>query len=314
MKKKQRRNDLIGFMHELISHLHAEGRYGTAHVYRSTLRRIIEFEGGRKEIPLTNVTTCWLNAFQNYLLSRGAGSNTISTYIRMLRATYNRAVQKGMAPYIPFLFNKVHTGVERGKSRALSVEMMRRIMKPDRELPPELEDARSLFVLLFMLRGLCFVDLFFLQRNNLQGNVLRYRRHKTGRSLRIEAGPEAMEIIDKHAGGAAGSERLFTLSGTAKGMEYHRYQSALRTFNKRLKQLSRHLELGVNLSTYCARHSWATIANFCHYDKTLICNAMGHSSLKVTETYFQEFRDEEINRMNRGIISYIMQGERKIIA
>ncbi|TYK38244.1 recombinase, partial [Bacteroides pyogenes] len=88
MKKKQRRNDLIGFMHELISHLHAEGRYGTAHVYRSTLRRIIEFEGGRKEIPLTNVTTCWLNAFQNYLLSRGAGSNTISTYIRMLRATY----------------------------------------------------------------------------------------------------------------------------------------------------------------------------------------------------------------------------------
>ena len=91
-------------------------------------------------------------------------------------------------------------------------------------------------------------------------------------------------------------------------------QSALRTFNKRLKQLSRHLELGVNLSTYCARHSWATIANFCHYDKTLICNAMGHSSLKVTETYFQEFRDEEINRMNRGIISYIMQGERKIRA
>src|SRR3712207_8543480 len=79
MKKKQRRDDLIGFMHELISHLHAEGRYGTAHVYRSTLRRIIEFEGGRKEIPLTNVTTCWLNAFQNYLLSRGAGSNTIST-------------------------------------------------------------------------------------------------------------------------------------------------------------------------------------------------------------------------------------------
>ncbi|SUV34855.1 tyrosine-type recombinase/integrase [Bacteroides pyogenes] len=314
MKKKQRRNDLIGFMHELISHLHAEGRYGTAHVYRSTLRRIIEFEGGRKEIPLTNVTTCWLNAFQNYLLSRGAGSNTISTYIRMLRATYNRAVQKGMAPYIPFLFNKVHTGVERGKSRALSVEMMRRIMKPDRELPPELEDARSLFVLLFMLRGLCFVDLFFLRRNDLQGSTLRYRRHKTGRPLRVEAGPEAMKIIGKYATKATENQRLFSLTSSAEGMEYRLYQCALRTFNKRLKQLSLHLELGVNLSTYCARHSWATIANFCHYDKALISNAMGHSSLKVTETYFQDFRDEEIDRMNQGVISHVIHGSWGITA
>ncbi len=301
MKEK----DLFGFMNTVIRQLEDEGRYGTAHVYRSTLNRIREFEGGRAFFPLRSLTRMWLKALESHLYRQGKSFNTISTYMRMLRAVYNRATAQHCIPFDPLLFRRMHTGTRPGCSRALSTDTIHCILNPQTELPKDLEAVRRCFVLLFLLRGLCFVDLAYMRPADLQSNRIFYSRRKTGRPLCIDVEPEASDILREYVSRETGSPYLFPFVRAQGKESYRQYQSALRLFNRQLKRLSEFLGLEVKLSSYCARHSWATIANFRHYDKSMISNAMGHSSVKVTETYFRRYDDEEIARMNREIILYV---------
>ena len=301
MKKK----NLMEFMKRVIAGFVKEGRPGTAHVYQSTYNRILDFMGGRP-MDFAELTPSWLKAFQNYLLSRQLQWNSISTYMRMLRAVYFRAVDQGLVSAWPRLFHGVYTGTRVTVKRAIDVEVLRRLQKP---LPEHtgLEKARMLFLLLFMLRGIPFVDIVFLRRCDLEGNILTYRRRKTGAWLTVRVEPEAMKLIQALRCNDLESPYLFPFIHCRGKDEYRQYQLALRRFNHSLKQLSYILDNKVSLSSYSARHSWATIANFRDYQQELISNAMGHSSVKVTETYFQRHTDDRIHAMNRGVLSYVFR-------
>lgn len=87
--------------------------------------------------------------------------------------------------------------------------------------------------------------------------------------------------------------------------EYRRYQSVLRSFNLRLKLLGCMLGLPSRLSSYTARHTWATTAFHTNCSVGIISNALGHSSVKVTETYLKPFDDGELDKANRKIIAYV---------
>ena len=145
MKKK----NLMEFMKRVIAGFVKEGRPGTAHVYQSTYNRILDFMGGRP-MDFAELTPSWLKAFQNYLLSRQLQWNSISTYMRMLRAIYYRAVDEGLAPVRFRLFHGVYTGTRVTVKRAIDVEVLRRLQKP---LPEHtgLVKARMLFPFLFLL-------------------------------------------------------------------------------------------------------------------------------------------------------------------
>ena len=102
------------------------------------------------------------------------------------------------------------------------------------------------------------------------------------------------------------SPYLFPIIQNPGENEYGQYTRMLRLLNHRLTQVANTLGIRERLSTYVARHTWATTALRQNYNSSLICNAMGHSSVKVTETYFQPYRDDEVNRMNRSLITYIL--------
>lgn len=295
--------NLTDFMAEVITRLRQEGRLGTAHIYRSTFNRIDDFMGGRP-LSFKEVTPVWLKAFQTYLLARQLRWNTVSTYMRMLRAVYFRAVDAGLAPERSRLFKDIYTGTESSVKRALDADSFRRLQEPLCE-GAGLDKARMLFLLLFMLRGIPFVDLVFLRRCDLNGDIISYRRRKTGTWLTVRVEPEAMKLIRLLQNPDESSPYLFPFILRPGQDEYRQYQHALRTFNYRLRKMSGLLGNVGALSSYAARHSWATIANYRNYQPELICNAMGHSSVKVTETYFKRHTDERINEMNRGILSYV---------
>lgn len=168
-----------------------------------------------------------------------------------------------------------------------------------------LEKARKLFLLLFMLRGIPFVDIAYLRRCDLEGDILTYRRRKTGAWLTVRIEPEARKLIRALQSTDEESPYLFSFIRYPGVNEYRQYQHALRRFNLDLRKLSSVLGQKTSLSSYSARHSWATLANFCDYQQELISNAMGHSSVKVTETYFQRHSDDRIHAMNRGILSRV---------
>ncbi len=159
--------NLISFMKEVANGLRESGNYGTAHIYRSSLNAVIAFHGSDK-LPFKKVTQEFLKSFESYLRRKNCSWNTVSTYMRTLRAVYNRAVDRHMAPYVPHHFRYVYTGTRADRKRALDKEDMGRLMK---ELPKrlclenkDLQRTRGFFFLMFLLRGIPFVDLAYLKK------------------------------------------------------------------------------------------------------------------------------------------------------
>ena len=295
---------LSQFMETLIEDLSRTQRDGTAHVYQSTLNRLRNFMG-EKEITFYQLTPEWLKRFENRLVADQLTWNTISTYMRTLRSVFNQAIEQNKAPYVPRLFNKVYTGVDSKVKRAVKPETMHKLMMASELLDEQQAFCRDMFVLSFMFRGMSFVDLAHLRRCDLQGSTITYHRHKTGRKLSIAVDQETMKIIRRNENPDPTSPYLFPIIRQPGREEYKQYTSMLRMQNYRLTQIAYRLQLKERISTHVARHTWATTALRRNFNPNLICDAMGHSSVKVTETYFQTFREEDINKMNRAVVSFV---------
>lgn len=299
---------VVAFMKQVAKGLQMEGNFGTAHVYRSSLNAIIAYRG-KGDFSFNEVTPEWLKGFEIHLRGRGCSWNTVSTYLRTFRAVYNRAIDKRIASYVPHLFRSVYTGTRADRKRALSDEDLQKVFADMRSynLSPTMQHARDMFVLMFLLRGLPFVDLAYLRKSDLQDNVITYRRRKTGRPLSVTLAPEAMVLLKRYMNRDSSSPYLFSLLESREGTEeaYREYQLALRSFNQQLALLGVVLGLGDKLSSYTARHTWATTAYYCEIHPGIISEAMGHSSITVTETYLKPFRNKKIDEANKQVIDFV---------
>ena len=300
---------VLTFMKQVANGLQVEGNFGTAHVYRSSLNAIIAYRG-KSDLFFSEVTSEWLKGFEVHLRNRGCSWNTVSTYMRTFRAVYNRAVNLRKAPYVPYLFRLVYTGTRADHKRALADDDMKKIFvnlsrKPGVSLP--VRQAQELFILMFLLRGMPFVDLAYLRKSDLRDDVITYRRRKTGHPLSVTLTPEAMILIKKYMNRDSSSPYLFSFLKSREGTKeaYREYQLALRSFNQRLMLLGELLGLGDKLSSYTARHTWATTAYYCEIHPGIISEAMGHSSITVTETYLKPFQDKKIDEANKQVLDFV---------
>lgn len=305
MKKERKFNE---FMDKTIKKLKEEERYGTAHIYQSTLNAFADF-CNTSTIFFYQINCATLKRFENHLRDKQRSWNTVSTYMRTLRAAYNKAADQRLAPTNTRLFSNVYTGVKNDTRRALEVEEMHKLLYalPPQELPEELSQCRVWTNLMFRLRGMPFVDLTFLHKSDLKGNVLSYRRQKTGTDMTVDIPSDTMELINQYRNTNPDSPYLFPiLSGENKEEKlYMEYQKALRTFNYNLERLAAKCGVTGKVSSYTTRHTWATLAKYCHFSEQLISEAFGHSSVKVTEGYMKNFKKEEIRKANDAIISYV---------
>ena len=159
-----------------------------------------------------------------------------------------------------------------------------------------------------------FIDLARLRKCDLYGDTLIYKRQKTGRIITVNVTPEAMRLIKQLANRNPQSPYLLSILPSNSKLQNGNCfgsKAILRGFNRRLNELSRRMNLGEKLSSYTARHTWATTAYQKKCATGVICNALGHSSIKVTETYLKAFEQKEIDRTNRMIISYVKQEAEK---
>ena len=267
------------FMKQVAVDLQQSGNLGTAHVYRSTLNAILTFQGSDR-LSFREITPEWLKHFEGSLRARGCSWNTVSTYLRTLRAVYNRAVDLRKASYVPHLFRSVYTGTRADRRRALDMEDMKkvfaRLLQSD-AITPAMKGAQELFILMFLLRGLPFVDLAYLRKSDLRGNVISYRRRKTGRPLSVTLTTEAMFLLQKYMNREEQSPYLFPILHSDEGSP----------------------------KAYTARHTWATTAYYCEIHPGIISEAMGHSSITVTETYLKPFRNKKIDEANMQVLDFI---------
>ena len=300
---------VVAFMKQVAKGLQMGGNFGTAHVYRSSLNAIIAYRG-KGDFTFNEVTPEWIKGFEIHLRGRGCSWNTVSTYLRTFRAVYNRAVDCRGAVYVPHLFRSVYTGTRADRKRALDTEDMQKVftkLPQSSVVTSDMRRTQELFVLMFLLRGLPFVDLAYLRKSDLHDNVITYRRRKTGRPLSVTLTREAMVLLKRYMNRDSSSPYLFSLLESREGTKeaYREYQLALRSFNQQLLLLGQLLGLGDRLSSYTARHTWATTAYYCEIHPGIISEAMGHSSITVTETYLKPFRNKKIDEANQLVTDFV---------
>ena len=294
-----------------IGRLRKEGRYSTAHVYKNALLSFSLF-CGTFNVSFRQVTRERLRRYGQYLYECGLKPNTVSTYMRMLRSIYNRGVEAGSAPYIPRLFHDVYTGVDVRQKKALPVTELRKLLYEDPQ-SERLRRTQDIASLMFQLCGMPFVDLAHLEKSALENNVLRYKRVKTKTIMCVEVLDSAMEKMNRLWNTREPQpncpDYLFDILRGDRSRKderaYREYQSALRKFNNDLKELARVLHLKSPVTSYALRHSWATIAKYRGVSIEMISEALGHKSIKTTQTYLKGFGLKEQTEVNKGNLSYI---------
>lgn len=305
------RKTIQAMLQEMFVLHHSNKKWNTASLYHSVIIKINQFTKG-KEVPMDALTPSWLKSFEAYLRSSGNCWNTISTYMRILNAAYNEAVMTNYASFRPLLFNKVYTGVVSDRQNALDTQDMEKIIKlsfdENSTLKPILQQTLQYFTLMFLLRGMPFVDLVYLKKRELKHNTISYRRMKTGRPLIVELEEPALVLLNSLANKDESSPYLFPFLHHPDGSEkaYKEYRTALRSFNNRLEVIGKELGLKQKITTYTARHTWVTIAFTCNISSAIISQSVGHSSIKVTEIYLKPFQQAAINAANKQVIQQVM--------
>ena len=291
-------SSLFNYMNGIIRNLLESRQTSTANNYQCALKSFIQFRNGT-DIPLAGIDSTILEDYQARLKEKGLTWNSISFYIRILRAVYNRAIrQKLTIDRHPFI--NVFTGNEKTRKRAISHQDIKRIRQLDLSNYPTLDHARDIFIFLFLCRGMSFVDAAFLKKCNIINGAIVYRRHKTGRQLQIKIVDQINEILNKYP--CPDSPFLLPIIIDRGKKPITQYRSALRTLNKNLKIIGTMANLPINLTTYVSRHSWATIAKTKNIPLSVISDALGHESLLTTQIYLDSIGASDIDRANELVI------------
>lgn len=289
------------YISQQIARLKRLGKIRTSETYTAALRSFSSFMND-KEVLFDQLNADLFAEYEAYLKSRGNTPNTISFYMRILKAVYNRAVEDGLTEQ-RHLFKSVYTGVEKTMKRALSLNDIKRIKGLDLSLKPNLDFARDMFLLCFYTRGMSFIDMAYLRKKDLENGTLSYRRRKTGQQLFIKWEKCMQEILDKYP--INETEYLLPII-TKRNEDYRKqYTNELHRVNHLLKKIGKQLDLPIPLTMYVGRHSWASVAKSRNVPISVISEGMGHDSENTTQIYLASLDTTVVDKANKKILDLL---------
>ena len=316
-RNKKTSESLFQFMNLLIALLLKNGQYRTSLHYRTTLNSFKRYRDN-KDIALREIDAEEMRSYEAYLHHTAkVCSNTSSFYLRILRATYNKAVAKGLTPQL-HPFNDVYTGIAQTCKRAIPTESVSQIKRLHsvKELTPNEEMARDTFLMSFYLRGISFIDLAHLRKSDLKDGYLHYTRSKTGQRLTIRWEKEMQDLLEKYQAQTISSPYLFPFlvndGNKSQDKSVDKMQEEVRLYHNTEARISYHLrklgaKIGIKgkLTLYVARHSWATAARDNHISISVISEALGHHSEITTQIYLRSIKSSEVDDANAKILAVL---------
>lgn len=301
-----RSQSFLSFTSVLLEDLAQSGRHRTVSTYRSAIRSFICFLQPHEDIALQEIDAHLMVRYESWLNARGVCPNTSSYYLRNLRAIFNRAVEQGRVTVAQSPFKHVYTGIGKTQKRAIPLERIRQIR--DLDLPSKpLAFARDIFLFSFYTRGMSFVDMAFLKKTDLHHGILRYRRRKTGQQLLVKWEKPMQELVDRYD--TTGSPYLLPLIRKHGSDEWRQYQNEVHRINRNLKVIGEQIGLPIPLTTYVARHTWASIAQSKQVGLSVISEALGHDSEKTTQIYLASLDTHAVDQANSLILGALDGGE-----
>ncbi|MEM1327710.1 MAG: site-specific integrase [Bacteroidota bacterium] len=291
------------FLEKRLVELQDEGSVSNMLKYRQLKNTLKEFKG--TAFIFTDIDYRFLKEFEHFILARGCKKSTAHFYMRTLRATINEAIRRGYMDreHYPFdtQFKKDGYSFAHLKGdynpKPLSMDELERFKKFPVHEHLYLENTYDLFMFILRARGINFVDVCELKKENIVGNRLNYIRAKTGKLYSIKITPEMREIIDKYKG----EEYLFPImdnASTEKTARYHHTRKALKVFNDQLKEIAKILGIEKKVTSYTARYSYTNILVKNNVSVPIIQQALGHANIATTQHYIQKFSNEEVDKVD----------------
>lgn len=267
---------------------------GTAAAYKSTRSSLAKFLDG-SDIRMPEIDLRFIRRYEDFLYNNGVAENTVSYYLRNLRTLYNQAVVDGYHPHGEYPFVKAQTRPAKTVKRALSREYLQALANLKLEDAPELKFARDLYLFSFYAQGMAFVDIVLLKKSDIYNGVLTYSRHKSKQFIRIAVTPQMQELMDKYE---TEGKYVFPIIRDNSSSEYTQYRLALGRINRHLKRIAAMIDVKIPLTTYTARHTWATLARDCGAPVSVISAGLGHTSEEMTRIYLKEFDVSQLDKVN----------------
>jgi len=306
VKGKQDKVDVYSFTEELIARKKSIGKIKTADSYKDTLYAIRRCAKSKKSLSFHDVNYRFLVRMEQKLRKEGAGTNTIGIYMRTFRAIFNAAIKEQLVERKLYPFNdyKVSKLKEPTRKRALKKEHVRQIEALALEEGSLRWHMRNYFLFSYYCRGINFKDMAELTWENISDGRLFYSRSKTKDTFNIKLLPKALEILDYYRT-HSDSRYVFPIFNeghkTPQQLE-NRRKKVLKQYNDSLSEMGEEIGLGFRITSYFARHTYATVAKRGKVPISMISEAMGHSNEQVTQAYLDSFENTELDDAHEGIL------------
>lgn len=302
--EKERNENLFGARYVKFAE---SKKASTKRIYMVTYRRMQEYAGdGFDGLAFEDITKEWLTSFDNFLTPQSPSRNARNIHLRNIRAVFNEAIDDEITTFYPFRRFPIRNVATR--KRNLKVEDFRTFIN----FPCEKHAQKYLdmFKLMFMLMGINAIDLCHLKEIDNEGRINFYRA-KTNRLYSMKVEPEALEIINKYRG----EDWLLDILD-----RYKDYKDFTKRMNRALKLIGPVKRVGrggkkeykplfPEVSTYWARHSWATIAASLDIPRDTIAHALGHGNNTITDIYI-DFDQSKVDKANRRVLDWVLYGKK----
>ena len=291
-----------GFKAE-IERLESLGKINSAIKHKYTLQVL----NGYKPITmaLEAIDIDYLKGLELYLRQRGNKDNSIATRFAIFKAIYNKAVKEGKVTVKqnPFSLFQVGSLWAKTRKRAIDKDDIQRLIDlkiADSHKTEYQRLAKDLFLFSYFTAGINFGDIARLRYKDIVKGRVNYSRHKTQKLLSFQLVPNALRIIEKYSKDShAQEDYIFPILNcrehTTPQQVFNRLHKVLRKVNRELKTLGEQIGLAMPLTTYVARHTYATVLKRSGVSVALISESLGHSDLSTTQIYLDSFENSQID-------------------
>lgn len=298
------------FYKQLIKELKEKGQIGNSYAYLSSYDNLKNFNKGKKlNYTFSHIDVVFCKKFEDWMRRKGNKDTTISYQFRTLRATFNRAitakvVSKEKNPFSEFKLSHLNT---KTMKRALSKSDILKIMDADCHDKSELSQlAHDLFCFSYLCGGISLVDMANLTPENIIEGRLIYQRQKTHGSINLQLSDRALQIISKYSDYQKKANYFFPILHCKRHVtpmqKHNRVRKYCLHINHELKQLAKELNITANVTTYVARHSFATILKKSGVNIGIISQALGHQDIKTTQIYLSKFDNEQVDEAMKNLL------------
>ena len=307
--RKIQLNDGVNSIYEKhIQALKEEGRISTASSYQDSLSSMLSY---KKNLKVSQITPDFLKGYEKWMTDNGRSLTTVGMYLRALRTIFNIAIENEVIDASKYPFKKYTIPAPQKISRTLKKEEIKLIINYTAKREGD-AIALDYWVFSFISNGMNFKDIALLKYGNINGDFIEFRRAKTKRTTKNSSLPimvpldeNLLYIINKRGNKSKKKEDyIFPIlkHGLTPQQEYDRVKTFVRNTNKRLTRIGIELGLSLKVTSYVARHCFATIQKNNNAPLAYISEALGHSNLKTTQNYFGRFEDEGLKVFHSGLM------------